>query len=68
MWALDGERMALSGHVVLQDIPLSQTQMVIARIGRRLREDYGIDHTTLQLESGSGPCPHGECAYCGAEV
>lgn len=66
VWALDGERAALSGHVVLQDVPLSETRAVVARIGDRLRHDFGIDHTTLQLESGLGPCPHGDCAYCGA--
>ncbi len=62
--ALEGERTALSGHVVLQDVPLSETVAVVARIRSRPRHDFAIDHTTLQQESALGPCPHGDCAYC----
>ncbi len=60
VWSLDGVRSALSGHLVLRDVPLSQTEGVIARVSRTLRERYGIDHTTLQLETG--PCPHEDCS------
>lgn len=59
VWTLDGVRSALSGHLVLWDTPLSQTEAVIARIGRNLRQRFGIDHTTLQLETG--PCLHNDC-------
>lgn len=59
IWSLDGVRSALSGHLVLHDVPLSETEAVIARVGRNLRQRFGIDHTTLQLETG--PCPHEDC-------
>lgn len=65
VWTLDGVRAALSGHLVLRDVPLSQTEAVIARIGSTLRQGFGIDHTTLQLETG--PCPHEGCRQ-GAEM
>jgi cobalt-zinc-cadmium efflux system protein len=62
VWSLDGTRTALSGHVVLRDGPLSEAQEVVARLARRLRERYAIEHTTLQLESQDGrPCPDGDC-------
>ena len=62
VWSLDGTRTALSGHLVLRDGPLSETQQVIARVSRRLRQRFAIEHTTLQLETQrDGPCPHGDC-------
>ena len=59
VWSLDGVRSALSGHLVLRDTPLSDTQSVIARVGQNLQQQFGIDHATLQLETG--PCPHEDC-------
>ena len=63
VWTLDGVRSALSGHLVLRDTPLSETEAVIDRIGRSLRQQFGIDHTTLQLETG--PCTHNDCGRDG---
>ena len=62
VWSLDGERAALSGHVVLRDSPLSQTAVVLDRLGGQLRRRFHIDHTTLQLETG--PCPQPDCRDC----
>ena len=59
VWTLDGVHSALSGHLVLRDVPLSRTEEVICRVGSNLRRRFGIDHTTLQLETG--PCPHLNC-------
>jgi cobalt-zinc-cadmium efflux system protein len=62
VWALDGSRKAMSGHVVVDNVPVSDTEAVVARLGDRLREAFGIEHTTIQVESCDGPCPHGSCA------
>lgn len=59
VWSLDGVRSALSGHLVLRDVPLSETEAVTARVSRTLRQRFGIDHTTLQVETG--PCPQEDC-------
>ncbi len=59
VWTLDGVRSALSAHLVFRDVPLSQSDAAIARIGSALRERFAIDHTTLQPETG--PCPHEDC-------
>ncbi len=62
VWTPDGVRSALSGHLVLRDGPLSETQEVIERGCRGLWERFAIEHSTLQLESHSGrPCPDGDC-------
>ena len=59
VWSLDGVRTALSGHMVLRDVALSETEAIVARVDRTLRQRFGIDHTTLQLETG--PCRQQDC-------
>ena len=61
VWSLDGMRSALSGHVVLRDVPLSETAAVVARINGSLRQRFGVDHTTLQVETG--PCLDEDCGH-----
>ena len=61
VWSLDAQRKAMSGHVVLRDVPLSEAQAVVVRLSRRLRDACGIAHATLQAESGPGDCPCGAC-------
>ena len=64
IWSLDGRRTSLSGHLVLRDGPLSDTRLVLDRVGRALQTRFGICHATLQLESeASGPCPDGDCGH-----
>jgi len=59
IWSLGDGRRALSGHLVLQDIPLSQSREVVERTNEMLRHRFAIDHTTLQVESG--PCDAESC-------
>ena len=63
VWSLDGRRTALSGHVVVGDVRLSETEDVLRRVGAELRRRFGIDHATLQLESHSDTegCPEADC-------
>ncbi len=64
LWSLDGTRCALSGHLVLRDARVSETETIIARISERLA-GMGIDHTTLQVETAL--CPQCDCAPGAAE-
>lgn len=64
LWSLDGTRCALSGHLVLRDARVSETEAIIARIAERL-EGLGIDHTTLQVETVL--CPQRHCSADAAE-
>lgn len=66
VWTLDGVRSALSAHLVFRDVPLSQTDAAIARIGSTLRDRFAIDHTTLQPETG--PCPQEDCLPQGPDA
>lgn len=63
IWSLDGTRTALSGHLVLRDTSLSEAGAVLDRVGRRLRREFGIAHTTLQPEvEGEAGCPEADCS------
>ncbi|MBI4493930.1 MAG: cation transporter [Chloroflexi bacterium] len=49
IWALTSGFIAMSAHVVASD---GQAQEVLARLRDRLHDDFGIAHTTLQIEQG----------------
>jgi cobalt-zinc-cadmium efflux system protein len=53
VWLLSGSRTALSAHVVVRN--MAQWDAVLARMQARLHEKFGIDHVTLQPESGVRP-------------
>jgi cobalt-zinc-cadmium efflux system protein len=55
VWSLCSGHTALSAHVVVADQSLGQAQVVMDEIKRRLRSDFGVEHTTIQFE----------CAGCG---
>ena len=53
VWLLSGSRTALSAHVVVRS--MAQWDRVLAELQGRLQEKFGIDHVTLQPESGVRP-------------
>jgi cobalt-zinc-cadmium efflux system protein len=48
VWTLSPGRVAMSGHVVVDDE--SAHCSVLRLVADRLREDFGIDHATIQVE------------------
>ncbi len=50
IWALSSGRPILTAHVVVDD--LGDWARLLPLLRRRLRDDYGIDHVTLQPETG----------------
>lgn len=53
VWTLSGSRTALSAHVVVANLP--HWDVTLDALQRRLHEKFGIDHVTLQPESGTRP-------------
>jgi cobalt-zinc-cadmium efflux system protein len=53
VWTLSGSRAALSAHVMVTS--LQQWEKVLHDLQRRLHEKFGIDHVTLQPETGTRP-------------
>lgn len=53
VWTLSGSRAALSAHVMVKS--LQHWEKVLHDLQRRLHEKFGIDHVTLQPETGTRP-------------
>ena len=53
IWAIASGLTTLSAHVVLNDD--SESQFELNEVSSRLREDFSIDHITLQVESKDDP-------------
>ena len=53
VWTLSGSRAALSAHVMVKS--LQHWEKVLHELQRRLHEKFGIDHVTLQPETGTRP-------------
>jgi cobalt-zinc-cadmium efflux system protein len=51
IWSLGSNMHALSSHVAIRDIPLSESGEILRRINRMLEERFRISHTTIQFES-----------------
>lgn len=51
VWSLAARRHALSCHVVVDDIPLSQGSEIVRQLGELLDHHFDIKHPTIQLES-----------------
>jgi cobalt-zinc-cadmium efflux system protein len=53
VWTLSGSRTALSAHVVV--VSMREWDDTLGTLQQRLHEKFGIDHVTLQPESGTRP-------------
>jgi cobalt-zinc-cadmium efflux system protein len=61
VWSLSSHVYALSCHLQVADLRVSQGTALLDRISRMLRERFGIVHTTIQLEADACP-PQEACA------
>lgn len=66
VWTLTTGFIAMSGHVMLEQPPpdLLGQQRLLVKLRHRLKEQFGIDHVTLQVEASTLP---GEEAHCEGE-
>jgi cobalt-zinc-cadmium efflux system protein len=59
VWSLGSEAHALSCHVLIDDMPPSESESILCQIGETLRHRFAIDHSTVQFE-------HVRCALADA--
>jgi len=64
LWTTDGTEVFLEAHVTLCEEARSRTDELLSRLTKRIREEFGIGHVTLQLEFAA--CVGGCCS--GLEV
>ncbi len=60
VWTVGPGYVALSAHVVVPDQALSQAEVLIRKLRRLLREEFGIGHSTIQVECIG--CPEAACS------
>jgi len=70
IWSLGSSTHALSCHVLIEDMPPSESQIILGRLNLMLQNRFHIEHTTIQFEhtdcalSGNG-CPVSPPPSCG---
>ncbi|MGD0200164.1 MAG: cation diffusion facilitator family transporter [Bryobacteraceae bacterium] len=58
IWSLGSRTHALSCHVLIEDVPPSESGSLLQNLNRLLEERFGIWHTTIQFENINCPgCP-----------
>ena len=62
VWTITSGMLALSCHVVIDDLPPSDSAPILDSITDMLRSGYGITHSTIQFESNAHTSHDGFCA------
>ncbi len=57
IWGITPQMPALACHLLLDDQTLSESERIVGQVRQVLEHDFGIEHTTLQLE----------CRGCGVD-
>jgi cobalt-zinc-cadmium efflux system protein len=65
LWSITSGRHALSAHVVLDDPNHDRSEM-LRDLNEVLRERFGIDHTTIQVEASHEMKPENQRQFCRA--
>src|SRR5208283_3849152 len=59
IWSLGGGHNALSCHARVPDMHMDECERILAAIQKKLAEEFGIEHTTVQLERAGLPAVSG---------
>lgn len=59
VWSIGSESHALSAHVKIADMPMSESDSILHEINHRLEHEFGIRHTTIQFEHVVCETAHG---------
>ena len=58
VWSIGSDSHALSCHVRIADMPLSESEAILRQVTDLLAHQFHIHHTTLQFESAHCTIPH----------
>ena len=59
IWSLGGGHNAMSCHARIPDMHMDECEKILAAIQRKVAEEFGIEHTTVQLERAGLPAVSG---------
>ena len=58
VWSIGSDSHALSCHVRIADMPLSESESILRRVTDMLAHEFHIHHTTIQFENAMCTIPH----------
>jgi cobalt-zinc-cadmium efflux system protein len=50
VWTITSGLYALSGHVTVDSDSISQGSVILEKVAAKLKESFGIEHVTVQIE------------------
>jgi cobalt-zinc-cadmium efflux system protein len=59
VWSIGSDTHALSCHIRIDDIPPSESEVILRQVKELLALQYHIDHTTIQFENVNCEIAHG---------
>jgi cobalt-zinc-cadmium efflux system protein len=59
VWSIGSDTHALSCHVRIDDMTLSESEIILRRVKDLLNVEFHIMHTTIQFENGDCEIAHG---------
>jgi cobalt-zinc-cadmium efflux system protein len=59
IWSIGSDTHALSSHIIIEDIPPSASNVILAELRQLLASRHHIHHTTIQCESAECGLAHG---------
>jgi cobalt-zinc-cadmium efflux system protein len=59
VWSIGSDTHALSCHIRIDDIPLSESESILRRVRQVLATNFHIEHTTIQFENTVCDVAHG---------
>lgn len=61
IWSLSSTDLALSAHLEIDDVALSETGALVTAVKDVLAREFAVDHVTLELEPVGGGCAGSSC-------
>src|SRR6202012_2151784 len=49
VWSLGSNSHALASHILVEDLPVSESALILDRVNCELRDHFHIHHTTIQV-------------------
>lgn len=68
IWSIGSDTHALACHIRIDDIPLSESDVILRSVKVVLSKTFHIEHTTIQLENAECDVAHGCLIPVGAHV
>jgi len=59
VWSIGSDTHALSCHILIDDITMSQSEIILRQVKELLNAEYHINHTTIQFENANCEVAHG---------